>query len=73
MRLKPCPCCGNKNLYMGHLCATSLGVVCWAHGGGCGLSMRVEFPDKLKKPRTLKQVEHGCLRKAVKLWNRRKS
>ena len=76
VRLKPvvlpCPCCGNKNLYIGHESSDTFAVVCWAHGGGCGLRMIVRLPDTMGKAKTLTQVEHGCMRKAVRLWNRRK-
>ena len=70
--VKPCPCCGNKDLYLGHTSAFTLGVVCWSHGGGCGLKMEVELPERVKRGKTLQQVECDCLEQAVKLWDRRK-
>ena len=38
-----CPCCGNEDLYIGHESCDTVAVVCWAHGGGCGLRMVVFY------------------------------
>ena len=73
VQLKPCPCCGNRDLYIGHESCDTMAVVCWGHGGGCGLRLPVCYPDTLKKAKTLEQVSEDCLMKAAKLWNRRVS
>jgi hypothetical protein len=65
----PCPCCGNANLHVGVTSAMSQGVECWPYGGGCGLSMRVGYPNTSKL--TMKECEARTLAKAVSAWNKR--
>lgn len=72
--LLSCPCCGNKDLYLGHESFDTVAVVCWAHGGGCGLRMSADIFSGLKKGITgMTKLEHYALRLAVKRWNRRKT
>ena len=73
IEIKPCPCCGNMDLYLGHESAMSWGVRCWGHGGGCGLSMVVEMSDYIGLRLKPKNVEEECLMAAVAKWNRRES
>lgn len=69
--VKPCPCCKNKDLYLGAESTDAQMVCCWAHGGGCGLRMVVRYPNTMGKHKTLKSLEAATLRKAVRKWNRR--
>ena len=48
---KPCPCCGNTNLYTGHLSSNVLGVCCWRYGNGCNLRIEHAHPydDEVKQ------------------------
>ena len=73
VEVKSCPCCGNGDLYLGHESFDTMAVVCWGHGGGCGLRVPVTFPEYNKKGRGLQGIEEDCLMKAVEKWNRRES
>lgn len=76
--LKPCPCCGNKKLYIGHLMAMVLGVKC-ERPRGCGLEVGRQIPDrwpaKLKSPKDpdgwMRLLDAYTLKQAIKVWNRR--
>lgn len=73
---KPCPCCGNQNLYTGHLEATQLGVWCFGMVEGkligCGLQIHRSVPETWPKGvQTLKQLDAYLLEKAVAAWNKR--
>jgi hypothetical protein len=67
----PCPCCGKEKFYLGHESSTSMAIFCWRYKGGCGIGVQVEYPDELKKPMSEKDLDRMCLKKAVRLWNRR--
>ena len=69
MKIEPCPCCGNKNLYSGATSCNSQGVICWPHGGGCGLTMSVSYPNFTKLG--VKEMEAKTLAKAISRWNKR--
>jgi len=72
MKLKPCPCCGNTNLFVGCETSSSMAVVCWSYEGGCGLRMYVNWMDRIgKSKKTFKQLQHEALREAVRRWNKR--
>ena len=70
---RPCPCCGNENLYVGHESSDEMAVVCWRYGGGCGLRMVVPYPDELRKARSMLVLDGELKKKAIRLWNRRKA
>ena len=44
-QIKPCPCCGNKNLYAGKLNAAKVGICCLKDLGGCGLELGIDYDD----------------------------
>lgn len=76
MKLKPCPCCGNANLYKGHINATTMGVECMDitnAGWGCGLSLGVGFTSgvEMKRGEGFPKYKSRLLAEAVKRWNRR--
>ena len=72
MKLKPCPFCGNENLYTGHNDGTSMQVCCWKVDGGCGARMKEEYPVNMPKScKTLDDVARFSLKKAATRWNRR--
>ena len=73
IKILACPCCGNRNLYHGHMSSDSFGIDCWTSGFGCGLQIEVRLPYDNPKHRTLKQLEKDCLKEAAKRWNRRES
>lgn len=69
--VKPCPCCKNKDLYLGAESCDAQMVCCHRADGGCGLRMVVRIPDTMGQYTTLVALEASTLRKAVRLWNRR--
>jgi len=69
--VKPCPCCKNKDLYLGAESSDAQMVCCWTHGGGCGLRMVVWYPVTMGKCKTMADLEAATLLKAVRKWNRR--
>ena len=71
----PCPCCGNRMLYVGELDDQVFGVRCPSYQSGCGLELGVslkinkktlELPDLAIDTEMLK-----CQIEAIKRWNRR--
>lgn len=75
---KPCPCCGNAELYTGHLDGTSMGVKCmrWvpktSQIKGCGLRLKVNYPEYMPRGiSSLKALDAYLLAEAVKRWDRR--
>ena len=72
--LEPCPCCGNDDLYVGHLASTNMGVHCWLiNGNGCNLQLPVDmFSNPVRnKIRTIAAREDAAAKEAVRRWNRR--
>lgn len=79
----PCPCCGNKKLYIGPIESTVQGVQCEPHVGGCGLQLGRRYPNKVPKlilkkfcapdraNQTLRALKVYCLNLAIAAWNRR--
>jgi hypothetical protein len=53
----PCPCCGNKKLYIGQTMAAVMGVECLSALGGCGLSINRDYPDRM--PRGVFGLDYG--------------
>lgn len=84
-RPKPCPCCGNKKLYIGAIEFAVKGVQCERHVGGCGLQLGRRYPHEMpkfiwKKFRGQSQGDQAMralgvytLKQAIKAWNRRKT
>lgn len=73
---KPCPCCGNKKLYIGHLSAMALGVKCERYFGGCGLEicrnlMYDKIPSIISKNADFKAIDKYLTDLAIKAWNNR--
>jgi hypothetical protein len=72
VNLLPCPCCGNKKLYFGHVFSTSMGIECDSVSGGCGLSIRRNYPSKMPRGlKDLKELDQHLLNLASKAWNKR--
>lgn len=72
MKLKPCPFCGNADLFTGTTSFLNQGVQCERYRGGCGAQMHGEIPDvRPEGCKTLADVEEHTLKKVVKRWNRR--
>lgn len=77
MNVKPCPCCGNTDLYTACLGAMRFGVKCLSFDdkgniSGCGLEMGKTIPDRRPKGcKTLKDTENWTLRQAIAAWNKR--
>ena len=75
MKPLPCPCCGNKNLYTGHLSSTVMGVQClpeWEAGSGCGLSLGIHFEQiSFIKGKSYKHHFNRLLKEAISRWNKR--
>lgn len=63
--VKPCPCCGGDDIYLGFHSAISMGVNC----RDCGLNVHRTFPDGWSAK---VDIELVTLRKAAVVWNRRK-
>lgn len=73
---KPCPCCGNKFIYTGHLSGMILGVECVPWTNGCGLSIGrsmilTDIPKNLVRPKgkELEVVFNYLTDLAIKAWN----
>jgi hypothetical protein len=69
---KPCPFCGNPNVYKGITSAITYGVRCQAFTGGCGAELSVEMPDETPEflqGCTAKEFHLACIGEAIKLWN----
>jgi hypothetical protein len=72
MKPKPCPCCGNKRLYVGVTAHCEMGVQCEPIRGGCGLRMLREWPDRYPRGvKTLRAFKHWVLQQVIEAWNRR--
>lgn len=68
----PCPCCGNKKLYTGHLFSMTLGVECMPAMDGCGLSLGRVYPMKMPRGvNDLKGLDQLMLERAILAWNKR--
>jgi hypothetical protein len=69
----PCPCCGNKMLYVGELDDQVFGVRCPAYESGCGLELGLGLSKKtLELPDMAIDTEMiRCQLEAIKRWNRR--
>ena len=73
--LKPCPFCGNTNLYAGPNDAHSYGIQCVIFekdAGWCGAKIKVDLPGYWPKGvEGMQALYVWCLNKAVRKWNRR--
>jgi len=76
--LKPCPLCGNKNIYAGVASSQSMGVQC--HNEDCRCRVDLWIPDKWPKglrkkglsiQEMLAKLEEWTLKKAIRAWNTR--
>lgn len=72
MDVKPCPLCGNDQIYQGHTCAQSMGVICF----DCHLELANPIPNEIIKVKTtmqeaIKDLEEKTLEEAIRMWNRR--
>lgn len=67
-KLKPCPFCGSKDIYIGPQCGGGQGINCWE----CAALITVLLPHRNPRGcKTLKSVEKWCLQKAIEKWNKR--
>jgi len=72
LKVLPCPCCGNENLYVGKLMSVTLGVECNRALDGCGISLGRVYPRRMPKGlKTLEELDRYMLKQAVRAWNRR--
>lgn len=75
--LKPCPCCGGTDLWVGVMSATSQGVQCRADGCRLSLSVPVDFNAEGKTPKnetwavTWRRMLTRTVQAAVDRWNAR--
>ena len=75
VELEACPCCGNTDLYAGHVSSCVMGVQCCVHRHGCGLQMSVsadEVWDNVKPGDSrMQRTFKSAMRLAARRWNRR--
>lgn len=64
LELKPCPCCGGVNLYVGAVDVLSYGIKCNA----CGIKVSRGIPDRAPKG---KDFVTFTLESAAMAWNKR--
>lgn len=68
----PCPCCGNKDLYVGKVESCTLGIECNRAMKGCGISMGRRYPQRMPKGiKTLEELDSFLLMQAIQAWNKR--
>lgn len=67
-KLKPCPCCGNKQFYTGHTSSCNVGIIC----NECGLRISRPYPPEMPNGvGSLKKLDEFLLKGAAEAWNRR--
>ena len=83
MKPKPCPLCGNNDLYVGPMSCNTQGVQCMfknEKGQIKGCRLKIERPYPVYIPENTKhmsieerwqEVEKRTLLKAIKAWNKR--
>lgn len=83
MKPKPCPLCGNNDLYIGTMSAHTQGVQCMFQNEkgqikGCRLKIERTYPETFPKytenlplEKALGLIRQRTLLKAIKAWNKR--